>query len=718
MSSIIETIKARLDLVDEVSQVVKLQKTGRAFKALCPFHSERTPSFYVFPESQHWHCFGCHESGDIFTFVQKSQGLDFPEALRYLAEKAGISLEGQPSYDGTQQRELAAQRERLRQLNEDAQLWFHQALLRLREAAQARAYLQSRGLTAETVIDFGLGYAPDSRDALCRYLLAQGYSEQELIQGGLAREPEDGQGLYDYFRNRIIFPIRDLRGQVIGFGGRTLGDGQPKYLNTPQTLLFEKNSVLYAIDRAKEAIKQTNQVIIVEGYLDAIMAHQYGTRQTVACIGSAITEKHIQQIKKLTRHITLALDPDAAGMAATEHGIQEALRSLERTIVPIPLPAPSQDHRGQGPSPRAIIRLEEEVDAQIDVLLLPAGQDPDEVIRQNPAQWEEALAHPLPLVDYYFVAKTADLDLRQPRDQALAARRLLPIIALISDRVKRDAYVRKLARMIHVDEQSLYNELQRSLRGKHQGVAEIIVPAEAGRREVEKGKRRQRQERQLPKAPLRSLSTLARISTDSSGRNGTEGVSSPSPTVVEGEEAKAGAEVAVTTSASSGPGGKGLELDRGKLDRVEWEDYLIGLLLQHPGLSQHVCGIINDGDFIGTDTRELYHFLNSVYQRGSSSFHQPLEQLLPSALLETAARAQRRVEAASPLDGAGLIKAATQCATRLKRMRLMQLNTELRYLIQEAREAGDLAAVRELERQLQDIHRQIREIHLKTNLQG
>ncbi|WP_069805806.1 DNA primase [Thermogemmatispora onikobensis] len=717
MSSIIETIKARLDLVDEVGQVVKLQKTGRAFKALCPFHNERTPSFYVFPESQHWHCFGCHESGDIFTFVQKTQGLDFPEALRYLAEKAGVSLDEQPGYDTAQQRELAAQRERLRQLNEDAQLWFHQALLRLREAAPARAYLQSRGLTAETVIAFGLGYAPDSRDGLCRYLLAQGYSEQELVSAGLAREPEDGQGLYDYFRNRIIFPIRDLRGRVLAFGGRALGDGQPKYLNTPQTPLFEKNSVLYALDRAKEAIKQANQVIIVEGYIDAIMAHQYGTRQTVACIGSAITEKHIQQIKKLARRITLALDPDAAGMAATEHGIQEALRSLERTIVPVPLPAPPQERRGQGQGSgaRAIIRLEEEIDAQIDVLMLPAGQDPDEVIRQNPAQWEEALAHPLPLVDYYFVAKTMDLDLRQPRDQALAARRLLPIIAMISDRVKRDAYVRKLARMIHVDEQSLYNELQRSLRGRHQSVAEIVVPAESGRREVEgnrKGRGRQRQSSQAP-APLRSLPSLAQTGLSSSEKAGTETLSPVSP--AGGEEARVGEGGA---PVSAGPGGKGPTLDRGSLDRVEWEDYLIGLLLQHPGLSQHVCGIINDGDFIGTDTRELYHFLNSLYQRGSSSFHQPLEQLLPSALLETAARAQRRIEAASPLDGAGLIKAATQCATRLKRMRLMQLNTELRYLIQEARETGDLTAVHELERQLQEIHRQIREIHVKTNLQG
>jgi DNA primase len=320
------------------------------------------------------------------------------------------------------------------------------------------------------------------------------------------------------------------------------------------------------------------------------------------------------------------------------------------------------------------------------------------------------------LVDYYFVAKTADLDLRQPRDQALAARRLLPIIGMISDRVKRDAYVRKLARMIHVDEQSLYNELQRSLRGRHQSVAEIVVPAESGRREVDgsrKGRGRQRQSPQAP-APLPARPALAQIGLGPSGKAETETLSPASSAEV--EDARAG--TLASARVSAGPDGKGLALDRGGLDRVEWEDYLIGLLLQHPGLSQHVCGIINDGDFIGTDTRELYHFLNSLYQRGSSSFHQPLEQLLPSALLETAARAQRRVEAASPLDGAGLIKAATQCATRLKRMRLMQLNTELRYLIQEAREAGDLAAVHELEHQLQEIHRQIREIHLRTNLQG
>jgi DNA primase len=710
MSSIIETIKARIDLVDEIGQVVKLQKTGKAFKGLCPFHNERTPSFYVFPDTQHWHCFGCHEGGDLFSFLQKLQGLDFQEVLRYLAEKAGVALQESPGYEAEAAREAAALRERLRRLNEDAQLWFHQALLRSREAASARAYVRSRGISVETVIEFGLGYAPESWDALCRYLLERGYSEQELVSGGLAREREDRQGVYDYFRNRLIFPIRNLRGEVIGFGGRLLGEGQPKYLNTPQTLLFEKNSVLYALDRAREAIKQNDQVIVVEGYIDAIMAHQHGTRQTVACIGSAITEKHIQQIKKLTRHLTLALDPDAAGALATEHGIQEALRSFDRTVVPVPLPAPASERKGRGA--RALIRLEEEVDAQIDVLLLPAGQDPDEVIRQQPALWEQTLAHPLPLIDYYFVARTADLDLRQPHDQAEAAHRLLPLIALVSDRVKRDAYLRKLASMIHVDERSLHAELQRSLRARRDhgaGLAEIIVPAS----EEERGRKRNR----VYKGDQRAVAAGTLPASAQSQPAGSSSAVAPGPAepLVGGTNVIAAGVVGTAASAADS---RESELDRGRPERVEWEDYLIGLLLQNPGLSQYVCGIINDGDFIGTDTRELYHCLNAIYQRGTSSLHQPLEQQLPSALLETVARAQRRVEAASPLDGAGLVKAAVQCATRLKRMRLMQLNTELRYLLHEAEAAGDLAAVRELGQQLLAIHRQIRAIDSAHHLQG
>ncbi|HLQ28039.1 MAG TPA: CHC2 zinc finger domain-containing protein [Ktedonobacteraceae bacterium] len=696
--SIIETIKSKVDVVDEIGLVVELQKSGKSLKGLCPFHNERTPSFYVFAEAQTWHCFGCNEGGDVFTFVQKQQSLEFREALHYLAEKAGVPVDEYGGQNPEEARETSALKERLRKLNEDALLWFHQVLLRSKEAAEARAYVQNRGISADSVVAFSLGYAPEQWDGLSRYLLGQGYTERELVSGGLARDRDgglggglagsergergehsgNGSGVYDYFRHRLIFPIRDIRGRVIGFGGRAFGDGQPKYLNSPQTLLFEKNSVLYALDRARDAIKVAKQVVIVEGYVDAVIAHQYGTKQTVACIGSAITEKHIQHLKKLTRQVTLALDPDAAGASATEHGIQEALKTFDRTVVPVPVAASSTVTGGRKHfEPRGMIRLEEQVDAEINVLQLPAGEDPDEVIRRNLPLWEYAVSHPLPLVDYYFQAKTVGLNLREPGGKTEAAKRLLPVIGMISDRIKRDAYVRKLATMISTDERILYEELQRVLKGqKTTGVvAQFSAPM---------------QQKNASKADTKAL--FADAQAENTGVS-FAGASEEKRQVFTG-------------------------LDKRKSDKLQWEDYLIGLLLQNPGLSQHVCGIINDGDFAGADTRELYRILNSVYQRGFSSSNQPLEQLVPFALHTTLARARNSIESGAPLDGAEQIKDAVQCATRLKRTRLVQLNIELQYVLREAKDAEDAAETQQLRRKLLAIHQQLRTIDSATHLQG
>src|SRR5205085_4722191 len=422
MTSIIDTIKAKVDVVEEIGLVVALQKSGKSLKGLCPFHNERTPSFYVFGESQTWRCFGCNEGGDVFTFVQMQQSLEFREALLYLAEKAGVAVEDYSSHNRSpeEEREPQAAKERQRKLNEDALLWFHQMLLRSKDAAEARAYVQSRGISSESVVTFSLGYAPDRWDGLSSYLLGQGYTERELVNGGLARDRDgglgnsedkggmgSGGGIYDYFRHRLIFPIRDMRGRVIGFGGRAFGENQPKYLNSPQTLLFEKNSVLYALDMARDTIKLAKQVVIVEGYVDAVIAHQHGTKQTMACIGSAITEKHIQQLKKLTRQVTLALDPDAAGASATDHGIQESLKTFDRTIVPIPLsPIPRGQSAKKQSNVKGMIRLEEQVDAEINVLELRGRGDPDEVIRANRSLWDYAVSHPTPLMDYFFKTRT------------------------------------------------------------------------------------------------------------------------------------------------------------------------------------------------------------------------------------------------------------------------------------------------------------------------
>src|SRR6266566_1616129 len=711
MTSIIETIKAKVDVVEEIGLVVALQKSGKSFKGLCPFHNERTPSFYVFGESQTWRCFGCNEGGDVFTFVQMQQGLEFREALLYLAEKAGVAVEDYSSHNRSpeEERESQAAKERLRKLNEDALLWFHQMLLRSKDAVEARAYVQSRGISSESVVTFSLGYAPDRREGLSSYLLGQGYTESELVSGGLARMRNGGigdsggtgigGGIYDYFRHRLIFPIRDTRGRVIGFGGRAFGDAQPKYLNSPQTLLFEKNSVLYAMDMARDAIKQAKQVVIVEGYVDAVIAHQYGTKQTVACIGSAITEKHIQQLKKLTKQVTLALDPDAAGVAATEHGIQEALKAFDHKIVPVPLSATPAGRSSKDPNnARGIIRLEERVDVEINVLRLPVGKDPDEVIRQNLASWNYAVAHPLPLIDYYFEAKTADLDLQKPSDRTEASKRLLPVIGMIRDRVERETYVRKLAPMIRVDEVALLTSLQDML--KERLSAGVIAEFSD----------RARQQR-----PIGGVKSPGEMSLHEEQ----PGVGSGSASSNESGEAEE--EEATRSSRANDRREQELRtfgLDKRIKDRIKWEDYLIGLLLQNPGLWPHVCGIINDGDFAGTDTRELYHIFNSVHQRDSSPLFQSFEQFVPPALLETVARARRNVESRSPLDGAGLVKAAVQCATRLKRARLIQSNTELQYLMRGATEAGDGAVKQQLQRQLLDIHRQLRTIDSAMHLQG
>src|SRR5690348_4026945 len=413
VSGPIELIKQKLDIVEEIGAVVSLRKSGKAFKGLCPFHGERTASFYVFPESGTWKCFGCGEGGDLFTFVEKQQGLDFHDALVYLAERAGVALNARSSEDGPapESAETVA-RKRLRALNEAAAIWFHSQLLQATEAQYARSYLDSRGVNNESIGNWRLGYAPDG-DYLARYLLGQGYSEQELTEAGLARvrDAERGAGMYDYFRNRLIFPIRDGAGRTIAFGGRELGSGQPKYLNTPQTPLFDKSATLFGLDLARDAIRRGNRVIIVEGYMDVIVPYQHGTRNVVACIGSAITEKHIRQIKKLTRRVTLALDPDAAGESATIRGITVAQQAFDRVAIPVPGPAAGETRTRKRAAPEGIVRFEEQVDAEITVARLPAGEDPDEFVRRDPAGWQRAIEQADPLIDFLFDAQTADLAL-------------------------------------------------------------------------------------------------------------------------------------------------------------------------------------------------------------------------------------------------------------------------------------------------------------------
>jgi DNA primase len=437
----VDEVKQRLDIVDVVGQYVQLQKAGRNYRALCPFHAERTPSFFVSPERQSWHCFGaCGTGGDILSFVMKKENLEFGEALRLLAERAGVTLaERRP--------EEEAERNRLREANEAAASFYHRALLSSEAGQTAKHYLEERGQDLKTIQDFQLGYSPSGWDSLCQHLRERGYRDEELVAAGLAVEGE--RGLRDLFHQRIMFPITDMRGRVVGFGGRSLPiegqeEAQPKYLNTPQTAGFDKGSLLYGLDKAKEEIRRQGLAVIVEGYTDAIAAHQHGFPNVVASMGTALTERQVRLLKRFSRDVILALDADTAGQEAT-------LRAVEY-----------QDILGR----------------DIRVVILPEGRDPDQVIRSDPEGWPALLASAQPLLDYKFEAVSSALDLSQPRQRSQAVEELLPLLTAIGDRIVQAHYLQRLARLAQVRESALHQMLIR--QGRKRGRrAEAAAPAEA-----------------------------------------------------------------------------------------------------------------------------------------------------------------------------------------------------------------------------------------------
>lgn len=448
--SVIDEIKERLDIVEVISAYVPLKKSGRNYKGLCPFHSEKTPSFVVFPDSQNWHCFGaCGTGGDVFTFIQKRENVDFGEALRILAQKAGVELKPRTERESAE----AQQRDKLREINEAAARYFHHLLLdkNERRAQIARAYVGQRGLNEETIRKFQLGYALDNWRALSDHLVSRGYRRDDLLTAGLIIERDDGR-YYDRFRGRLIIPIRDARGGVVGFGGRTLDpEGVPKYLNSPQTPLFDKSRTLYGLDMAKGAIRAAGYAVIVEGYMDVLQAQQHGVANIVAQMGTALTETQLKLLSRFTRSFVLALDPDTAGDQATLRGLAVARETLARRAAPVPIA-------------RGRVRYESQLDAELRIMTLPAGQDPDDVIRTNPALWQQLVDRAEPVVDYYFRIVTSGLDLTSAGGKAKAVRQLTPIIREIGNSVERTHYTQKLARLVRMDENVLARELGGSRR--------------------------------------------------------------------------------------------------------------------------------------------------------------------------------------------------------------------------------------------------------------
>jgi DNA primase len=461
--TVADEVKARLDIIDVISEHVTLRKAGRNYKGLCPFHSENTPSFFVFPETQTWHCFGaCNTGGDVFTFVMKQGHLDFSEALQALAERAGVQLRQIEQTDTEQQKHL----QKLADINAAAAAYYHEALVRAPTGEGARAYAARRGLNAETIQRFQLGFAPDDWRALSNHLLQRGYQREDLFEGGLIIARDDG-GYYDRFRGRFMIPIRDPRGRVVGFGGRILDTGEPKYLNSPQTPLFNKSYILFGLDLAKGAIRAKGYVVIVEGYMDVLQAHQAGFGNVIATMGTALTEHQLDTLKRMTKRYVLALDPDLAGDQGTLRGLAVARQALDRQTVPVP-------------TANGWIRYESRLDADIRIMTLPPGRDPDDLIRDTPELWEPLVEAAIPVVDYYFQVATQDLDLKSARGKSEIVRRLGPVLSEIRDQVEKTHYVQKLARLIHVDEGVVRSQLgitgQRQARRRPAGPATAEVP--------------------------------------------------------------------------------------------------------------------------------------------------------------------------------------------------------------------------------------------------
>ena len=435
MATPVEEVKARLDAVEYIGRDVRLQRAGRNWKGLCPFHSEKTPSFFVFPDRGSFKCFGCGEGGDLLSFVMRRNRIEFPDALSELAREAGIEVQrgpADPERRGRQDAMLA--------LLAEAQKFLHRQLLESPAAEEARVYVRTRGLADTTVAQFGLGYADAHGSPLLAHLRKLGFKDDAIEAAGLARADE--RGVRDYLFDRLIFPIWNRSGAVVGFGGRTLRDIEPKYLNTRDSEVFTKGHLLYGFHLARDAIREERAAVIVEGYMDVIAAHEAGFVNTVASMGTSLTS---QQARMLTTsgasRVVIALDADAAGAAAARRGLdvvrEEGVYEAGTTV----------DVRG-------LVRHEDRLTTDIGIAELPVGDDPDSLVRSKPQRWRDLIANPTPLADFAFRWAGGQHDLTGLSGRRAAMRELLPIVAEISDSVVRAHYFGRLSELsgVPVDE--------------------------------------------------------------------------------------------------------------------------------------------------------------------------------------------------------------------------------------------------------------------------
>jgi len=415
----LDLIKSKIDVVEFIGQYLPLKKAGRNYKGICPFHSEKTPSFMVSPDKQIWHCFGCGKGGDVFRFLTEKEGLDFPEALAQLAERAGVQISTQSTGEW-------GSKNLLFNINELAAKFFERAMADSTEGRQALNYLVSRGLSRETAKTFRIGYAPSGWDYLIKFLERRGYKLEDIEKAGLA--VQRARGYSDKFHHRLMFPITNTSGKVVGFTGRVLNpEDQPKYLNSPETAIFSKGRILYGLSVTKEDIQQANYAVLVEGQMDLLSSHQAGVKNVVASSGTALTIDQIKLVRRYGEALVLALDADAAGGEATKRAIELAAAE----------------------------------DLNIKVAILGEFKDPDECIKAGADRWKQIVEGAIPIVDFYLDHSIKKFGIDTVAGKKKVAAEVLGVVGLLSDPVEKDQYIKKLSSALATSADSLYEAMDR-----------------------------------------------------------------------------------------------------------------------------------------------------------------------------------------------------------------------------------------------------------------
>lgn len=443
MQDTVSEIKSRIDILTLVRQYVsQLKQAGKNWKALCPFHSEKTPSFVISPDKGIAYCFGCHKGGDIFKFIQDYENVSFKEALQILAEKAGLELKPISKQEVL---EIKDTKQKMFAVHSDALDFFEKQLWETKNGEEVRKYLEKRGVHEDSAQEFHLGFAPDSYDEMVSFLSKKGFSVKDLLDAGLAASRPDAS-YYDRFRQRLMFPIQDMEGRVIAFGGRALSkDVDAKYINSPETIIYHKGRTIFNLGRSKNYIREQDSVIVMEGYMDVIMSHQAGIKNIVASSGTAFTEDQMKTISRLTNNICFAFDSDTAGIEAS----------------------------------RRAISIAQDYEMNIKVIVIPQGKDPADAVKENPEIWVEATKNALPYMDFYFDKLIKSFDAKTPDGIKQILEAVVPVFLKVKNRIELDHYVLKLTDRLGVKAVSIYEELKRKKEFVHFKQSPGIVPQSA-----------------------------------------------------------------------------------------------------------------------------------------------------------------------------------------------------------------------------------------------